>query len=486
VEKDVIPKSEVEVVAEEAAVVAAGKVGSVALVEAKEVKQEISVPTKPIALEIEEAVSPPIPADTDTPSAVEIEKQVDEEDAVAISRVENDFKFLTDEGSVEEDVVIVETEPTMQISSVSGSLDVDVADVIKAVPIVEAVETPVETPSPHFTPTFQDENNNATDSMIVIDKPKKDNENPLEAAPSTNGLDAVDATAAAAAAEVPEAGGSVQIKDPKKSDRQKKGSKGRKTKKEASTTMGIDVEKEDEALIEVAAVDEEVVETGNAAAATAAASEAVVVTEPEAGQPSSAKAGAVDTSSPITDVEKRATIAIGSGISAKGSIMKKKDKKGKKEGDGKKSIVKFNLFGGLFSKNKKAKKEIPNEEVGKEAKAMTLPIRFNNIDKDSEIAASETVEGVVAVVSEGDSAEVKADISDAVPDAAADAPQTVADAVEDASTAAVEEATENGVATASVAAGVVANGDVISPEVPFRLQKDKDASVPPAAEVEAA
>merc|ERR1739838_646341 len=107
---------------------------------------------------------------------------------------------------------------------------------------------------------------------------------------------------------------------------------------------------------------------------------------------------------------------------------KKKDKKGKKEGAGKKSIVKFNLFGGLFSKNKKAKKEIPNEEVGKEAKAMTLPIRFNNIDKDSEIAASETAEDVVAVVSGGDSAEVKADISDAVPDAE-DAAQTVADAV---------------------------------------------------------
>merc|ERR1739838_527592 len=433
-----------------------------------------SVPTEPIALEIEEALLPSIPADTDTPSAVEIEKRVDEEDAVAISRVENDFKFLTDEGSVEEDLVIVETEPTMQINSVSGSFDADVAEVIKAVPIEEEVETPVETPSPHFTPTFQDENNNVADSMIVIDKSKKGNEIPLDA----------DATAAAAA-EVPEAGGSIKINDPKKSDRQKRGSKGRKTKKEASTTMGIDVEKDDEALIEVAAVDEEVVETGNAAAATAAASEAVVVTEPEAGQPSSAKAGAVDTSSPITDVEKRATIAIGSGISAKGSIMKKKDKKGKKEGDGKKSIVKFNLFGGLFSKNKKAKKEIPNEEVGKEAKAMTLPIRFNDIDKDSEIAASETAEDVVAVVSGGDSAEVKADISDAVPDAAADA-QTVADAVANASTAAIEGATENGVATASVAAEVVANGDVISPEVPFRLQKDKDASVPPAAEVEAA
>merc|ERR1739838_76850 len=274
------------------------------------------------------ALLPSIPADTDTPSAVEIEKRVDEEDAVAISRVENDFKFLTDEGSVEEDLVIVETEPTMQINSVSGSFDADVGDVIKAVPIVAEVETPVETPSPHFTPTFQDENNNVADSMIVIDKSKKGNEIPLDA----------DATAAAAA-EVPEAGGSIKINDPKKSDRQKRGSKGRKTKKEASTTMGIDVEKDDEALIEVAAVDEEVVETGNAAAL--AVSEADAVTEPEA-------------SAAVIDAEKRATIAIGSGISAKGSIMKKKDKKGKKEGNGKKSIVKFNLFGGLFSKNKKS------------------------------------------------------------------------------------------------------------------------------------
>merc|ERR1739838_1000824 len=336
------------------------------------------------------ALLPSIPADTDTPSAVEIEKQVDEEDAVAISRVENDFKFLTDEGSVEEDLVIVETEPTMQINSVSGSFDADVGDVIKAVPIVAEVETPVETPSPHFTPTFQDENNNVADSMIVIDKPKKGNEIPLDA----------DATAAAAA-EVPETGGSIKINDPKKSDRQKKGSKGRKTKKEASTTMGIDVEKEDEALIEVATVDEEIVGAENAAALAVSEADAVVVTEPEAGQPSSAKAGAVDTSSPITDVEKRATIAIGSGISAKGSIMKKKVKKGKKEGDGKKSIVKFNLFGGLFSKNKKAKKEIPNEEVGKEAKAMTLPIRFNEIDKDSVIATSETTATTSSAVGNG-------------------------------------------------------------------------------------
>merc|ERR1739838_1099076 len=193
VEKGVVAKSEVEAVAEQAEVVAAGEVGTVAAVEAEKVKPETSVPTEPIALEIEEALLPSIPADTDTPSAVEIEKRVDEEDAVAISRVENDFKFLTDEGSVEEDVVIAETEHTMQISSVSGRSDADVADVIKAVAIVEAVETLLETPSPHFTPTFQDENNNVADSMIVIDKPKKGNKIPLVADTYSNGLDVVDA-----------------------------------------------------------------------------------------------------------------------------------------------------------------------------------------------------------------------------------------------------------------------------------------------------
>merc|ERR1712157_259092 len=92
----------------------------------------------------EEAVLP----DTDTPEAVEIEKQDVEEAngdvAVAISSIESDFKFLSDEGNAEEDVIIVEPdeEPTITIESFQGSIE-NVACEPQANAIVEEIETPV-------------------------------------------------------------------------------------------------------------------------------------------------------------------------------------------------------------------------------------------------------------------------------------------------------------------------------------------------------
>merc|ERR1712233_137428 len=107
------------------------------------------------------------------------------------------------------------------------------------------------------------------------------------------------------------------------------------TKREAGTTMGIEVEKEDEEDIAnalAASAADTVAEgaTAVAAASSEATSAETVPAEAESAVTASAESLPVaiedsDATKTVIDAEKRATIAVSSDVAAKGGIMKKND-----------------------------------------------------------------------------------------------------------------------------------------------------------------